>query len=181
MQDIKRFVSNLNGLAEVLGAELSVLKIRFYEQALSRFTDDQIEMAITIAAQTMEFFPKPVQLIEIVEGKSQDRAIVAWDTLLTAIKRYGSYQSVLFADSKITKTVELMGGWLQVCSMTEDETKFRMTDFLKIYPGVNGAQEEKALMGRYEQDNVMRGFVDRIPGPVRIGFDGNEILQLETD
>jgi hypothetical protein len=178
MQDIKRFVSNLNGLAEVLGAELSVLKIQFYEQALSRFTDEQVEMAVSIAAQTMTFFPKPVELIEIIVGKSQDRAVVAWDTLLTAIRRFGSYQSVLFADAKITKTVELMGGWLQVCAMGEDETKFRMADFLKIYPGINGACEQKALMGRHEQDNLIRGFADRIPGPVRIGFEN--ALQLEA-
>jgi hypothetical protein len=105
---------------------------------------------------------------------------VAWDTLLAAIKRFGSYQSILFADAKITKAVELMGGWLQVCSMTEDETKFRMADFMKIYTSLNGVCDQKALMGRYEQDNVMRGFADRIPDPARIGFDGDDDLRLEA-
>jgi hypothetical protein len=178
--DKERFDRNLTGLAEMFDKELSEFVIMAYQQALSRFNDDQIERAMMAAAFSLKFFPKPVELIELIEGKSQDRAIVAWDTLLTSIRRYGSYQSILFADSKITKTVELMGGWLQVCATTEDETKYRMTDFLKIYQGLNGNAEQMALMGRYEQDNVMRGFVDRVPEPVRIGFDGDAVLRLEA-
>jgi hypothetical protein len=181
MQDHKRFASNMNGLAEIFGTELSELKLSFYAKVLERFTDEQVEKAVMMATQTLEFFPKPVQLIELIEGKSQDRAVMAWDVLLNAIRRHGSYQSVLFADPKITKTVELMGGWLQACSMTEDETKWRMADFLKIYQGIAGDPEHKALMGRYEQDNRMRGFLDRIPEPDRIGFDKPELLLIKDD
>jgi hypothetical protein len=177
--DRKRFALNMAGLADVMGSELSELKLDFYAKALEKYTDQQIENAIMQAGGTLKFFPKPIELIEIIDGKSQDRAIIAWDTLLAAIRRYGSYQSIVFADSKITKTVELMGGWLQVCSMTEDDTKWRMADFLKIYPGINEGQEQKALMGRYEQDNVMRGFTDRVPEPVRIGFDADKVILLE--
>jgi hypothetical protein len=183
MQDIKRFASNLNGLAEILGAELSELKLSFYERALSHFSDDHIEMAVTVAAQTMEFFPKPVQLIEIIQGKSQERALIAWDQLIASVQRYGSYHSVIFGDGKIAKAVELMGGWVHVCGMREDETKICMPQFLKTYQGLRGEFPQKKLIGRTEQDNAMRGFWDWIPEPIMIGAidtDQLEPLQLQA-
>ena len=167
--DHKRFAANLMGLAEVLGSELSPLKMKFYSQALEKYSDDQIERAITVAASTLQFFPKPIELIELIEGKSQDKALLAWEQLLEAVKNHGSYASVVFGDGKIARAVELMGGWFQVCAMTEEETKWKMNDFTKIYQGLTGDSSPRKLIGRYEQDNHARGFGDRIGPPVLIG------------
>ena len=169
MEDKKRFIGNLMGLAEILGTELSELKADFYWKTLSPYSDDAVETVIISAARTLKFFPKPVELIELIEGKTGDRALLAWEQLLGAIKSHGSYASVVFGDGKIAQSVELMGGWLQVCAMTEDETKWRFQEFTKIYSGLNGNVAPKKLIGRHEQDNHARGFGDRTQPPILIG------------
>lgn len=143
------------------------------------FSDDQIERAMMTAALTLKFFPKPAELIELIQGKTKDRAIAAWESLIGAIQRCGSYQSVIFRDGRISRTVELMGGWLEVCSMTEEETKWKMKDFCAIYQSLPDSEPRK-LMGRYEQDNRMRGFIEAIPEPVMIGQAKPDLLRLEV-
>jgi len=181
MEDRERFHQNLLGLVEALKPQdgLSEFGIMIYERAMQPFADDEIERAMMAAALTMRFFPKPVELVELVKGKTQDRAIVAWEQLLMAVQRYGSYESVLFADGRIARAVELMGGWFQLCATKEDETKWRMADFIKIYQAL-GESEPKILMGRHEQQNRMRGFLDVIRDPVMIGSNGAGMLQIEA-
>ncbi len=167
--DDKRFISNFTAMAEIFGYEVTPLKIKAYTMALNQFTDDQIERAIMQACASLRFFPKPVELIEFIQGKVSDQALVAWECLLHTIQNHGSYASVIFEDGRIAQTMELMGGWLQVCAMTIDETHWRMNDFTKIYQGLPGNIEPKKLIGRYEQDNAARGFLDAIPESIQIG------------
>jgi hypothetical protein len=169
MQNRMKFAENMAGLGEAFGTEITELKGKIYWQVLDRFSDDQVERAILESISTLKFFPKPAELIELIEGKSEEKSLVAWDELLTAIQRHGSYASVRFEDAKITKAVELMGGWLELCSMTEDETKFRRAEFQKIYSSLRGEFPPKTLAGRYELDNAMRGFHSAIPDPIMIG------------
>lgn len=151
-----------------------------YQRAMDPFSDEQIDRAMLTAALTLKFFPKPAELIELIQGTSKDNAILAWETLLMAVQRYGSYQSVLFGDGKIARTVEMMGGWLDVCAMTEEETKWKAKDFMAIYQGLP-ASEPKPLIGRYERDNRIRGFINAIPDPVLIGdHDDNQPRRLEA-
>jgi hypothetical protein len=167
--DDKRFIANFTGMAEAFGAEVSPLKINIYTRVLEQFTDYQIERAIMQACTSLKFFPKPVELIEFIQGKASDQAMLAWEQLLQAIQKHGSYQSIIFEDGRIAQTVELMGGWLQVCTMTIDETHWRMSDFTKIYQGLPGNMEPKKLIGRYEQENAARGFAKSILEPIQIG------------
>jgi hypothetical protein len=167
--DDKRFIANFTGMAEAFGAEITPLKIRIYTMVLQKFTDDRIEQAIMQACATLKFFPKPAEIIELIEGKPSEQALIAWEQLLQTIQKHGSYQSIIFEDGRIAQTVELMGGWLQVCAMTIDETHWRMKDFVKIYQGLPGNIGPKKVIGRHEQENAAKGFIDAIPEPIQIG------------
>lgn len=168
MQNAQKFDENLFMLAETFRVELSQMQLRAYKLVLSKYTDQQIEEGFLQAIATLKFFPKPAEIIELIEGKPSDQAILAWEKLLQAIQEHGSYYSVIFEDGRIAQTVELMGGWLQICAMTIDETHWRMTDFTKIYQGLPGSIEPKKLIGRHEQENAAHGFIEAIPEPTKI-------------
>jgi hypothetical protein len=182
MQNRVKFVELLTGMAEALGAEMSVAKLGIYENALSDLSDDQIEKAINIAAKTLRFFPKPLELLDLVGGNSEERAVMAWGLLLNTIKTVGKYQSIQFEDPKIAHVVEMMGGWVEVCSMPADpkETGIRMAQFLKMYKAC-GNVEPKQLAGISEKQRMLEGnkWAERVTPiqPVLVGANGRKLIE----
>lgn len=167
MQSRVKFVEMITGLAEALGGEMSVAKLSIYEKALSRFSDEQIEAAVNLAGATLKFFPKPVELIELIEGKREDQAVLAWETLLDTMQRVGAYASVLFEDGRIAKTVNLLGGWQQICQTPEANLKFLRLDFLKIFASLSPDTVPEILDGIGNIHNAAHGFLDHVH-PARI-------------
>lgn len=183
MRDVEAFVKSMSGLAEVMGIELSEAKLAIYEDCLSKFSDQQILRAISEAARTLRFFPKPVELVELIEGKSEDRAVEAWGVVLKAIKTIGKYQSIMFEDGKIAHVVEMMGGWIELCSMRADETSIKSAQFQKMYRACSGEYDQKQLAGICEHQRALEGtrWQDRLPDlrPLLIGSNGNGIMQID--
>lgn len=173
MRDRERFYQNLLGLAETYGEELSKMRIMIYERALSGFADDAVERAMMQAVASMRWFPKPVELIELLEGKRENAALLAWEQLQEALKRAGPMDSVRFEDGKIARVVEFLGGWIRVCSWTEEELPYRRREFLACYAGLPGCNGPETLPGLVEAHNSAHGFPDMIPEPVRIGANGS--------
>jgi hypothetical protein len=165
MRDRLSFAKLISGLAVALGRELSEAAIEIYWNALARFSDEQINEAINAAAQTCKFFPKPVELIELVEGNREERATAAWDSLLTAIQRHGNYASVMFEDPKIARCVQMMGGWGKVCQTPVEDTKWACIEFVKLYRSLTHDPPAEKLIGITEQSLANGGHEDRIPKP----------------
>lgn len=169
MQDRMEFVKKLSALAETLGAKMSEAKLWIYEQALRRFSDEQIRAAISAAASTLTFFPKPVELIELIEGKREEQSTLAWEVLLNAMQHVGAYQSVEFEDGRIARAVRLLGGWQKACSTETKYLNHFRNDFVKIYNSLPVDTEQEALEGIGELSAMAEGYLDRIKPPVRIG------------
>lgn len=176
MPDIERLTKNLLVLADVLGAELSEMKLAFYVEALSEFSDDQIDVAVVRAGKTLKWFPKPVELIELLTGSSEERAIMAWDSVLMALQRHGTGMSILWEDGRIAKAIQMMGGWEQMGMMKTDDVKWKQKEFLQLYRSLP-AMPEMIVHGRFATDNSARGFLENIPDPIRINGNG---LMLES-
>jgi len=176
MTDLKAFYSNLMGLAEVLGGELTELKLEFYRKALDKYSDDQVQKAIILAATSLKWFPKPVELIELIEGKTEDHALLEWDSVCQAMQRIGSGDSVVFENGKTAKVVEMMGGWVKINEMKADEVKWRRKEFMEIYKSLTGEYPQKKLAGRFELENSARGLLEHVPPPRVIGHHGYERL-----
>lgn len=171
MQDTERFSEGMLVLGEAFGIEISNLKLKAYAQALSDFSDEQVEFAMVQALKSCRFFPKPVELMELIEGKKQDHAELAWGKLLDAMGRIGRYQSVLFEDPKIAKVVQLMGAWQKICESEEKVLQFVRKDFVSIYASLPGGGAPEVLDGICAINASAGGFLGRIPEPVRIGCE----------
>jgi hypothetical protein len=168
MQDRTAFIQAISGLAEVFNAEMSEMKLAIYEEALSRFTDEQVQAAINYAAGTMRFFPKPVELIEAIEGSKEEQATLAWESLLNAITHEGAYRTIDFEDGRISKAVRMLGGWQEICMTPTKKLQWLCKDFIAVYKALPADTERELMIGIHEFENFKRGFLEHIPKPVTI-------------
>ena len=158
-------------VAQFFDKELPPGILQIYVTEISRYSDEQINNALSDAVRKSKFFPRLAELIEMIEGPAptrQDRAALAWSELIGAIEKHGSYKSVIFADTAITAAVKAMGGWLQVCSWTEEELHWRQKEFMQLYGGLQAQKGlPKRLAGREEIENSAEGY--EFSKPVYIG------------
>jgi hypothetical protein len=91
--------------------------------------------------------------------------IVALSILEEAMRRYGPYKSIIFADPIIHLVVNRMGGWVRLCVIEAEEWRFMRRDFERLY---NAAVKEpipedqipESLPGIYEIGNAASGHAD---------------------
>ncbi|MFP5211943.1 MAG: DUF6475 domain-containing protein [Acidobacteriota bacterium] len=167
--DEARFLALFTGLCEYFDKKFSDPLLEIYFESLKDMPYEQVDAVISMAIRTLKFFPKICELREMVNGRGEDRALIAWEQLQEAMQRAGRYNSVLFADPKISRVVNLLGGWLEVCNWPTDEMKFRRQEFLKAYAALPEGGQPEVLPGITETENAARGWLEAIPKPVRIG------------
>jgi len=131
--DFERFANALGSLMEIHGKELSPLAIKTFFNALSEFPIEDVEKAVLNAFTKCKWFPKPVELIEMITGGAEaieDTALYQAGLVLKAIKKIGPYKTVCFDDA-VTQAVitNTFGGWVKMCQDSQiDQEKW----FIKI-------------------------------------------------
>jgi len=154
------FTKIMLGLGEVFDKQVSEVLLSIYWEALKPYPWKKVKDALNKAVVTCRFFPKPVDIIELITGadKTEEQAEKAWTTLLDAIKQHGPYVSVIFEDGRIARCIELMGGWEEVNSWKTSELQFRRKDFLSIYRSLPEMGPAK-VFGILEKENSARNFL----------------------
>lgn len=94
------FAGHLAGLAEALAAPLSQAQITAYFGALRKYELESVVRAINEALITLRWFPKPVELIDLIEGAPSEQSLQAWHLVTDAIQR-GGYYSSLYTDNPL--------------------------------------------------------------------------------
>lgn len=167
------FIELLTGMAAVHNKNLSKAVIDIYWQALARFTLADVKHALQTHVNHPDggqFFPKPADIIRLLEGSGSDKASTAWAKVEKAIARIGSYSSVVFDDSLIHAVIEDMGGWIKLCEKTAEKLSFNGLEFQKRYQGfltTPPKRHPKVLKGRVEADNARNGH--KVPPPIFVG------------
>ncbi len=168
MQDRLEVLKRLTALSETLGSEMSEAKLFIYEQTLKRFPDEQIFMAISKAAATLRFFPKPVELIELIEGKKEEQSTLAWESLLETMQHVGAYQSVIFEDGRIGKCVRLLGGWEKLCQSETKYLNLLRNDFVKVFNSLDADLDPELTEGIGMKQMASGGYAHLVSPPLRI-------------
>jgi len=156
----------MTGLGELFGREITDTLASLYWRLLADWTDDQFEAAFQAAANRLKFFPKPVELRELLGGDQETLALEAWETLYRTIKRVGHWQSVLFPDSRITRAVESLGGWDAVCCWETKDLSYNRNNFIKLYLAFKDGGPPRVMAGYIERSNS-----GNPPEPVVIGAE----------
>lgn len=132
-----KFGELLKATMDVYGKETSVGMVQVWWEALKRFEYAEVRRSLSQHLQNVDsgqFAPRPADIIRVIEGGgSEGRALGAWTKVLEAVRRVGSWRSVVFDDPLIHAAIEDMGGWVALCAMTEDEAPFKGNEFQKRY------------------------------------------------
>lgn len=178
-EDKKEFIKLFMGISELYEKRLSEALISLYFESLKEFSIENIKKSFNLHAKTSKFFPKPSDLLELIEGNREEKGIVAWKDFREAIRHQGADNSVIFEDPKISWIVESYGGWIKVCGMETKDLDFMRVGFLKAYNSLNHDLPQKKLIGLTEWENERGGFIAYISKPKVIGK--SERLNLIED
>lgn len=175
----KEFLKIISAVVEIFGKDLSTMAIDLYYKTLKNYSEKEIREAFNQVVRTHKYhtMPKPAEIIEKIEGKQEDKGMLAWNQVIKAIRKHGYYDTVVFADKTIHKVIEHLGGWMWLCEQTKDDLKFIAKDFYRLYPLL--AREKSTapqkMIGYMEKNNSFNNFKDNIPEPKMVGFEEKQI------
>ena len=138
-QDRERFLRAMLTLAETFGETPSEPRLEAYFRVLSSFTIEEVERMVSEAMRGCRYFPKPVELIEQLEGTVEDQAATAWLTLEDTMRRAGQYATVEFRDQPIIAhaVTALWGTWPDAVEAfgraEEPEWQGQRKEFFAVY------------------------------------------------
>lgn len=162
--DANPFRALLAGVFGFYGKDLSEFALSVWWEAMRPFDFVAVRDALNrhaVNPDNGQFLPKPADVVRLLRGSTLDSALVAWAKVDKAVRQIGSYASVTFDDPIIHRVIADMGGWVSVCSGTEDEWPFKAKEFENRYRGyVNRPPEEwpPRLIGLEEHQNSQNGF-----------------------
>lgn len=187
INDLDQFTETLTATMDVYGKSVSSMTIQVWWEALKKYDVGAVLTSFSEHIQNPDngqFAPKPADIVRLIEGSTQDRALEAWAKVDKAMKRVGAFDSVVFDDAVIHLAITDMGGWIKICKVEDKEKPFTAKEFENRYRAhlSKGVTEyPKKLIGTAEASNSEAGY--KIDPPILIGnqekaeqlfIDGNE-------
>lgn len=123
------------GLCVIYGRECSKLLIDVYFKTLADYDYREVVLAIEKfckSADNSSFFPKPGDLIKMLDGDGKTKALQAFSKTMQGVS---VYDTVVFDDPIIHKVIADMGGWQRHCLMKESDLPWRQKEFVERYEG----------------------------------------------
>lgn len=162
--DFEDFRDGISGVMSFYGKGVSDFALDVWWAALKAFDLAAIREAFNrhlMSPDAGQFPPKPADIVRMLGGRSEDRALSAWAKVDRAVRSVGSYQSVAFDDPLIHRVLHDMGGWIALGQKTEDEWPFVAKEFENRYRGfaMRGETPDypRALTGIAEAYNGAKG------------------------
>jgi len=131
-----KFGKIITRIAELYDKKISPIFLAIYWEVLSRYSLEQIEWAVRCHMgnpDSGQFMPRPGDFVRYLDGNSHEKALHAWTKVLTAAKRIGAYDSVVFDDQLIHYVIGEMGGWVTFCHSHEGKLPFLFQEFSRRY------------------------------------------------
>lgn len=175
--DLPLFIAELAQLSELYNRPLSEGLQALYFEGLSHYPIEQVVSAIRTHMRQADggrFFPKPADLIALLEGDPESQALLAWTTVVEAWVQHGLYESVVFENPVITQVLADMGGWVDFDAryrLTKEEPFLRKefcTRYQGALPSAETLRPPRALPGLHEIANQRTGRVSGQKEPIRI-------------
>lgn len=174
-------------LAEVYGKSVSEAMGAVYFEALREYALVDVIRGLRQHVKHPEqgrFFPKPADVIALLDGDTNSQALEAYQALDDALLRYGVYRSVRFADPALAATVKALGGWVEMEARWKDRAQepYLRADFCKLYRvytarALDPSSVPDHFPGLHELANSTK-YPDHVPTPVLVG--GRPSLAIPT-
>ena len=135
-EHIDSFNNALIGALDVYNKKASSFTFRVWWEALKKYDLPAVLNAISRHIENPDngqWAPKPADIIKLIDGSSQDRALVAWAKVEKTIRTVGGYATVVFDDHLIHSVVRDLGGWIKVSGGLEKDLPFLAKRFENQY------------------------------------------------
>lgn len=136
--DFPAFAANWFAAFELYGKPTSDVATKLAFDVLSRFELVDVLRALqshVLDSDAGRFPPKPADLVKFITGDTQSKPLAAWTAVSNAVERIGPYRAVTFDDPVTMATLADMGGWAELCRMTDETLPFRRNEFCTRYRG----------------------------------------------
>jgi hypothetical protein len=166
--DYDEFDETIVAVGEQYGKSLSEGVKMLYWQGLINYDLKAVQQALYRHIRNPDngqFMPKVADIIRMLQGSTQDSALIAWAKVDKAVRSVGTQVTVVFDDPIIHRVLQDMGGWLALGSKQETEWPFIAKEFENRYRGYKAKNEKvdypKKLTGLYDATNLTQGFKDQ--------------------
>ena len=165
LSDRDAFFDALTTVAEAFDKKLSPQLMALYFEVLTDYSLEVLQVAMAQAMTSCRFFPKPVELIELMDGRPEEHAEQAWTQVYAALNSAGTYRSLSCADAVTAETIRVIWrSWPEAATLprpeSDDGPMYQVThkEFLAAYQRLarrqhDGERFEPYLQGRLEADN----------------------------
>jgi hypothetical protein len=175
--DEKRMVdAAFLALCELHRQQVSDALTRIYYRVLAQFPAEMVVEAMEKSITMLKWFPKPVELMDILNGDPEEQAINAWMSLQKAVGCVGTNRSVLFEDPKTTAVIKFFGGWEEIGNWSVAYIGKRRDEFIEAYKIVKNPPPTEKLIGRGEDPRLLNGYPNLNPWAI-VRRDG-EIVNM---
>lgn len=143
-KDFEKFRDGLAGVYGFYDKEINQFSLDIWWNALKQFDLAAIVEAFNrhvINTESGKWLPKPADIIRMLQGSTQDSALVAWAKVDKAVRHKGTYVDVVFDDPLIHRVLHDMGGWIALGQKNEDEWPFVAREFENRYRGFRERSE----------------------------------------
>jgi hypothetical protein len=120
--DRPAFAEAMHLLAETFNEHVSEVRAEGYFDALRDWSIVDVNRAVRLALRACKFFPKPIELIELLNGTADMNADAAWGELIRAVRQFGYARMPTFTDERTMRAIrETWGSWSQLCETLPNE------------------------------------------------------------
>lgn len=136
-QDREIFYRTWSAAWEQHGKSMTPGALKMAFECLREYTISDIQRAVLQQARDVEsgqFPPKPADIIRQIDGRPEDRALIAWAHVHRGIcGEYGNYRAIVFDDPIVHQVVHDMGGFSRLGYRNTSEIPFMQKDFVDRY------------------------------------------------
>lgn len=148
--DREPFAEALFALADTFNEPMTRTRAEGYFDALGDCTLVQVNAAVRQSMRVSRFFPKPVELRELIEGDREAAADAAWGSVLREIRRVGYVGTPNLEDRTLRAVRELWGSWQRLCETLPAEGPELVgwvKQFKQVYGSVERTDQRALTMG----------------------------------
>lgn len=131
----KEFSTIFGIFSEYFGAQPSEGLSEVYFQAFKNwdFKDFKTACQSVMNGRQYNGLPKIVEVEEALYGKREDAAAIARQSLMKTLREHDYWDSIVFEDGAMGRSIEAMGGWIEVSGWSVEEWRMRRKEFEALY------------------------------------------------
>ncbi len=154
-EDFPAFSALIKAVAEYYGKPItSPDLITIYWNGLRDLNLAELRLALNLHLQNPDsgqFMPKIADIRRMIDGGTQDAAMLAWAKVDRAVRQIGVYVDIVFDDPLIHAVLYEMGGWAKFATTKESDWPHIEREFVSRY------RFHKTRMAIPEYPSVLRG------------------------